>query len=380
MFQPTRRRKLGDIFDEIVLGKTTLSKEAEAPQSQTPARTESSPSVQRPPVEARKLFADVKDVLARRSYLSETDSATVAYWVISTWFVDVLWINPCLVITGPAHEATNLLHLLDDLCANSGLLAGVQWSDIKYLARGSTLLISKPDLDSRTAVLLGNLTNRRFSFMEGQSWRHCAASVAIYIGENSTVRQIQNSISIDVTASPNAKPRPFARPLDRKADPLVISFGEYSRRNREKVQLMEFAPAGLSLETYAIANALGSCLVDAADLQTQLIALLKPRDQQRLAERSESLEALTVAAALNLCQQGRDELFVKDIAIELNRLLEARGETQRLNPEKVGHGLKRIGLLTRRLSQAGNGLRLDQATRQHLHALAEVYLQEDLNN
>jgi hypothetical protein len=43
-------------------------------------------------------------------------------------------------------------------------------------------------------------------------------------------------------------------------------------------------------------------------------------------------------------------------------LLEARGETVRLNPERVGHRLKKLGLRTRPLSQSGNGLMFDKAT------------------
>jgi hypothetical protein len=50
------------------------------------------------------------------------------------------------------------------------------------------------------------------------------------------------------------------------------------------------------------------------------------------------------------------------IAAEINRVLAARGQTRQLTPEKVGHTLKKVGMFTRRLSQAGNGLRMDQAT------------------
>ena len=178
-----------------------------------------------------------------------------------------------------------------------------------------------------------------------------------------------------MAASPKAEPRTTIRPVQPESDPLRANLNEYRERNLEKVRRLEFTPSGLMLESNDIANALGSCLVDAVDLQTQLLALLKPRDQQHLDERFASLEALIVSAALNCCSPERDQVFVKEITIELNRLLEAGGETQRLTPEKVGHGLKKIGLLTRRLSQAGNGLVLDQGTRQRLHDLAALYLQ-----
>jgi hypothetical protein len=74
----------------------------------------------------------------------------------------------------------------------------------------------------------------------------------------------------------------------------------------------------------------------------------------------------------------KGEVFVKEIAAEVNRLLGARGETRQLSPEKVGHKLKKVGVFTRRLSHAGNGLTLDQPTRMRLREVAAAYLGEDL--
>jgi hypothetical protein len=133
---------------------------------------------------------------------------------------------------------------------------------------------------------------------------------------------------------------------------------------------LAFNPRGLSPEAHAMANALGSCLVDATHLQTELVALLRPHDQQQIADRSNSVEALVAGAAFTLCHQGKDRVFVKEIATEVNRLLKARGETLQFSPEKVGHKLRKLGVLTRRLSHAGNGLTLDQAIRAYIHEVA----------
>ena len=90
--------------------------------------------------------------------------------------------------------------------------------------------------------------------------------------------------------------------------------------------------------------------------RSELVTLLRPQHQQQIADRSSSVEALVAGAALALCHRGKDEIYVKEIAAEVNRLLVARGETMQLSPEKVGHKLKKVGLFTRRLSPAGNGL------------------------
>ena len=117
--------------------------------------------------------------------------------------------------------------------------------------------------------------------------------------------------------------------------------------------------------------------MDAPQLVEELVTLLRPQDQQHIGDRLDSVEALVVGAVLTLCHQGKDQIFVKEIAAEVNRLLEARGDTARFSPEKVGHRLRKVGLLTRRLSQTGNGLILDQATRIRLHEVAAAYRGED---
>jgi hypothetical protein len=57
--------------------------------------------------------------------------------------------------------------------------------------------------------------------------------------------------------------------------------------------------------------------------------------------------------------------------------MEARGESARLSPEKVGHTLKRLGLRAHPLSQTGHGLTFDPATIAQIEQLCAVYGMED---
>ena len=98
-----------------------------------------------------------------------------------------------------------------------------------------------------------------------------------------------------------------------------------------------------------------------------------PHELDSTADRVDSLEALVASAALEVCHQGKDQVFVKEIAAVVNRLYELRGETLRVSPEKVGHRLKSIGLFTRTLSQAGKGLVMDAATKMRIHEVAIKY-------
>jgi hypothetical protein len=338
----------------------------------TPPRSPASPDS-----ETGALYTQVKGMIAARTCLPDSISALVAFWAMSTWFLDAFTIFPLLAITGPAHEAMLVLGVLNDLCCSPTLLAGFRRADLKDLRGYRTLLISEPNLDNRTAALLGNLTNRQFVLIDERSHLYCAGSRAIYIGEDITIKKIQHSIYIDVTTPPHVDPPIPSQSRPETIDSLQNRLLKYRDRNLGKVRSLGYHPRGLTSEAHAIATALGSCMVDAPHLQSELVTLLRPQNQQQIADRSSSLEAIVAGVALAFCHQGKDEIYVKEIGAELNRLLVARGETIKLTPEKVGHKLKKAGLFTRRLSQAGNGLTLDQATRIRVHEVARAYLVED---
>jgi hypothetical protein len=115
-----------------------------------------------PDSETGALHTQIKRMIAERTSFPDSVSALVAFWAISTWFQEALTIFPCLVITGDVHEGMVLLAVLRDLCRTPTLLAGFKRADLKDLNGYRTLLISEPNLDNRTAALLGNLTNRDF--------------------------------------------------------------------------------------------------------------------------------------------------------------------------------------------------------------------------
>jgi hypothetical protein len=334
--------------------------------------TQSSPAP--PSSKALEIFTAIKHTIKAQTHLSDDDIAVAAFWVISTWFQEALIVLPCLVITGPAHEATELLRVLHDLCSRSLLLAGFRRRDLQEAHR-ATLLLSEPHLSKQTAALLGNLTNRGFMIVEQRSYLYCHSSKAIYVGDS--IRRIQHAIYIDVTPPLNAAKGIPPEWVQRNIENLPDHLAKYRESNLAQVRRLEFNPTGVSPETSAVAKALGSCLADSPDLQAALVSILAPRDQQRISERLDTAEALVIEAVLALSRGGAEQLYAKEIAVEVNRLLEARGERSKLSPEKVGHRLRRLGLMTRRLSQAGNGLVMDKETLTRLQMLSAMYVMED---
>jgi hypothetical protein len=326
--------------------------------------------------DAVEMFTRIKHTIKARTNLSDADVAISAFWVISTWFQEALIVLPCLVITGPAHGATELLRVLHDLCCAPVLLAGFRRGDLKDVSC-RTLLIAETNMTSRTAALLGSLTNRGFIIVEQGSYLHCHSSKAIYIGDDPPIKRIQNAIYIDVTPALYAAKGIPQECVYGNIEYLRGNLAKYRENNLAQVRRLEFIPTGVSPETGAIAKALGSCIVDSPDLRAVLVSSLAPRDQQQISERLDSAEALVVEAVLVLSREGAEQLYAREIAVEVNRLMEARGERSKFSPEKVGHRLRKLGLPTRRLSQAGNGLVMDNATLTRLMTLCAMYVGED---
>jgi hypothetical protein len=209
---------------------------------------------------------------------------------------------------------------------------------------------------------------------------------AIYLGEEVSVDRIPRC-SLQVRLQPTA-PAPAKQNSLRLTEVVVKDLQNqllrYRCKNLVRVYNADFCATLLTSDTRAIANALGACIIDSPGLQSQLISLLTPIESQRQADRSTCLEAVTLEATLNLAHEGKAQFLVAEVANEVNRIALARGERMHYSAETIGHRLKKIGLVTRRLGKAGKGLVIDLSTMKQAHELDAVYggagLVEDENN
>ena len=396
------RNILGDLVDEVLRKNGIKPYPTPAPmetETELPASAPAEAEIVQPseifaaPVEAEpapprvatavEIFGWIKQCVLAKTCLPEDAAEFVCFWIITTWCQDSLSDLPCLVITGPAHEARVVLHLLRAFCRRAVLVNGFRRKDLGVLRESSrTILISEPNLDRRTAALLSNLTDPKFSVVD-RSWiQRYSMSMAIYAGESPRAHAIQNSIQIHISPTNLA---PLAPPpwLGKMMNRIPVHLDQYRERNLDYLREWTWVPPrvpgvyAVSRETDAIATALGHGLVDAPELRQKLLVLLKTQDRQRLSEKSNTLEAVVIEALLAFSRDGREHASCGEIADEVNCLLEVRRETVRLNPERVGHRLKNLDLPTRRLSKSANGLVFDKVTIARIHELAAVYMVED---
>lgn len=335
-------------------------------------------TVQVPPPPPRKataleIFTWIKRSLLAQTHLPEATAELVSFWVISTWFQDVLLVRPCLVITGSAHQAIVLLRVLNGLCRKPVLVAGFRKSDLPTLSRSCyTALVSEPNLSNRDAALLGTLSNSGFLVVADGRLADYSMSRAVYAGENATTRKIENSIRCHIRDTHAATPV-LPEWLEKTTERLLVHLNQYREKNLAQVKRRTYTPFVVSSETAAIATPLVRCIVDASELQKKIVTLLHTEDQWRLAEVSDSIEAVVLEAALALSRDGRKQAYAREIAANVNILLEARGEVARLSPANICHWLEKLGLRTRKLSQSGDGVNFSKGTVTEIQRLAGVY-------
>jgi hypothetical protein len=326
-----------------------------------------------------ELFARLQKAIAVQACLSEWASRLLAYWTFSTWFPDALSLAPGLAIVGPGYEGDLVLCALRYFCRYPLMLTRADISSLKNVKWNTTptLLFYDPYVKKHMISLLSCTATRDHLVSDGGYCRDFFGPKAYYLGDEASADRIplcSLQVNVHPTAAAACAIVKASRLTEIEVQELQNELLNYRLRNLVRVYNSEFDASTLTSDTRAIANALGACVVDSPKLQSELISLLTPVENQRQADRSTGIEAVTLEATLALSRDGREHAYAHEIAAEANRLLEARGETARLRPENAGHQLKRIGLPTCRISQKGNGLIFDKATVARILELAAVYM------
>jgi hypothetical protein len=324
-----------------------------------------------------ELFRRLQNAIVAQTFQSEHASALLTYWVISTWYTDGLSLAPALALVGPPYESDLVLRALRNFSRNPLMMAGINFTNLKNVNWyfPPTLLSYSPHITKQMASLVGCSTRRNYMFGGAFNYQDFFCAKGLYLGEEvSADRMPRCSVEINVhpTATSSATQK-ASRLAELEVQRLQNQLLGYRTKNLVQVYNSDFDASALTSDTRAVANALGSCIIDSPALQAQLISLLAPVENQRQADRSTGIDAVIFEATLNLCHQSRPHFLVGQVATEANDIAKARGERLLYSAEMVGHHLKNHGLVTRRISKAGKGLIMDAVTIKRLHELATAY-------
>jgi hypothetical protein len=266
------------------------------------------------------------------------------------------------------------------------MLTGADISSLQKVSWDSTptLLFYDPSVTKQMASILTCSTGRGYMIGSANGYKDFYGPKAIYVGEEAhAVRTPRCCLQVSVNPATARAPQTIVPLRESTVQGLQNQLMKYRQKNLVKVYRSGFDAAGLNSETRSIANALGACIVDSPKLQSELITLLMPIEEQSQTDRATCLEAVTLEATLNLVHGGKTQVLVGEVASEANRIMEARGERLHYSAAIIGHRLKKVGVITRRLGKAGKGLLMDASTVARVHELGKVYgvgLVEDEKN
>jgi hypothetical protein len=337
-----------------------------------------------------ELFGRLQQAIAEQALVPEQTSALLTYWTMSSWFADALPIAPGLSIVAPEFEGDLVLRALRSFCRYPMMLTRADIPSLQKLnwQTTPTVLFYDPNISKQMVTTLGCTSTRGYLINDGGGYKDLFGPKALYLGADVSVDRIPRC-SLQVRLQPTAPaPAPAKQNSLRLTEAVVKDLQNqllrYRCKNLVRVYNSDFDASLFTSDTRAIANALGACIIESPGLQSKLISLLTPFESQRQADHSTSLEALTLEATLNLAHSGQGQILVNEIANEVNRIALARGERLHYSAETIGHRLKKIGLVTRRLGKALKGLFMDLATMKQAHELAAGYggagLEQDENN
>jgi len=145
----------------------------------------------------------------------------------------------------------------------------------------------------------------------------------------------------------------------------------YRLTNYQKVLNSRFGAPELTSPIREIARSLGACTPDDADLQQEVINLLKARDAQIRSERWVEVNIVLIEALLGLVHEGKVRSpYVGQIAEAASVILAYRDDKQELEARRVGEILRQLNLATEPRDGRGVKLILTPAVSRRIHELA----------
>jgi hypothetical protein len=325
----------------------------------------------------RQLFEKIVRILEANSTLRERDLRLLAFFVMASWFSDILSTAPCILLSGRSQsQASRLLRLLWALCRRGFRLMELTPASLYGLPMNlrPTLLINQFVIGRNLAGLLRS-SNQRGTFVarSGGFMELNGARAIFAVNNHLEPSATQGMLRIPIPPEERALPILDEKTAERIAADLQPELLEYRLRNYVQVGESTFDAPGLTAEMRDLARGLSPATVDDVDLADELTRLLGAQDQDERATTNLLPEYAIVFSVLSLVHERKlKTVIVQELAKLVNVVLRANGEVIEFSPQDIGYRLRAMGLFTRR-SAAGQALRLDRELSRLIHNLAQYY-------
>jgi hypothetical protein len=326
----------------------------------------------------RDLFDEICRLLAGFVNLPDRAIAQVVYFVFGTWLVDRVSVAPLLsILTSPAAPGATLMLLLSVLCRHALLLGGVNGSELANLPmlwRPTLLLDVVEPSGPLQKFLRASSMKGIFIFRRGRVLDvFCAKAICSHEPlSDAGLRGLALEVALPPT--PGGLPVLDCQKAEESAEEFQAKLLMYRLKTHREVPNSVSGFSELSAPTQTLGRNLAACVVGDQRLQSDLLSLLRPQDEELRVERASGLLSVIVEALLFVChEENRFTIRVGELADIVNTIFAERRERLEVSPETVGWKLKTLGFRSEPIGSSGKGLHLLDQVRAQIHRLAREF-------
>jgi hypothetical protein len=320
----------------------------------------------------KKLFADLQELFVRHGFSPEV-ALLATFFGVATWFADVLPAAPCLVVVGPALEAALFLDLLS--CTARRSLAISEFTraaiSVSPMQLHPTLLISAEFL-SKPSIALFKISNRKPALVPVKGrLEEIYCSKALYSPQIFSSDQLgEYALQVDLLPFNSRLPNLHHAYREEIAEKFQGRLLDYRARNVLQVQQSSFDAPDLASSARMLARLYGAPIVGAAELQAELLGLLRTHEEQRYASNLTNLRYVVIESLLHhLHKEPGARLGVGKLTDTANAILQGRGDGATRDPREIGAVLKSLGVRKKR-QKDGFAFVLDADLNRNIHRVA----------
>ncbi len=327
---------------------------------------------------AQSLFSEISEAFQRYTSLAEESAFLVTFFVLASWFTDLLPTAPCLLICGPAEsEARALLRVLRCVCRRALSLAELtpsSFATLPFSWRPTLLMIQQEISPSLEGLLLASNSRGIHLLRNGKLVDPFCAKAVYCPTVLPESHLMKTAITVGISPATMALPVFDTQAEEALLDHLVPKLLGYRLANAARIRSSQFDAPRFTSSLRELARSLGAAVEGDEELQSRLERLLEEQNTEAKAERWDFLESVMLEGLLFRCHQPeKDRLYVGELTQTVQAILVGREEKIELEPRAVGAQLKALGLHTASLGSAGRGLLLTNDIRRRIHDLARAY-------
>jgi hypothetical protein len=317
-----------------------------------------------------EMFAQIYNFFLGHGFSEETAQLST-FFVFASWFPGYLAVAPCLIITGSEAEAQMFLKLLMCVVRHPLPLTEVNMAIFEYFPMHiqPTMLISYVNPSMWRILSASNHPHSYFPNKKSFTDLYCIK--AIYAGPTSGGVCGDAILNIDCTISGEKLPVVNIAMLENMAADFQSKFLDYRLKHVVRVRDATFDANTLPIPLRMLARALGSCIVDAPELQSDLVRLLESQRELLCANHLLDPKCVAIEVMFVHChgENGATRVGVNEIAAMATAIMADRGETEVFGFKTMGNLLRQLGFRAKRDSK-GFAIHLTADVRRLIHGLA----------